>query len=82
VSDLGDDNHVSQVSLDDGRLLVGGCLLFGFPQLFDEAHGLALETPVDSAASSCVKNISQLVGAEVKESEVGKDTGQLKESRP
>ena len=41
---LGDHNHVSQVSLHDVRLLVGGALLLLLAELLDESHGLALQS--------------------------------------
>ena len=65
---LGDDNHVSEVSLDEVRLLVGLGLLLGLSQLLDQAHGLALQTTVDSATGTCVNDIAQLLRAEVQES--------------
>ncbi len=39
---LGDDDHVTEMSLDDGRLLIWWGLLLGFAEFLDEAHGLAL----------------------------------------
>ena len=62
---LGDDNHVSEVSLDEVGLLVGLGVLLGLAQLLDQAHGLPLQTPVDSAAGTGVDDISELLGVKV-----------------
>ena len=62
---LGDDNHVSEVSLDEVGLLVGLGVLLGLAKLLDQAHGLPLQTPVDSAAGTGVDDISELLGVKV-----------------
>lgn len=54
---LGDDDHVAQVGLDDGGLLIGGSLLLGFAELLDEAHGFALETALEAAAGASVDEL-------------------------
>ena len=64
---LGDDNHVTQMRLDEVGLLVGLGLLLGLAQLLDQTHGLALETAVDSAAGTGVDDITELFGVEVEE---------------
>lgn len=64
---LGDDNHVTEVSLDEVRLLVGLGLLLGLTELLDEAHGLALKTAVESSAGASVDNIAELLRGEVQE---------------
>lgn len=64
---LGDDNHVSEVSLDEVGLLVGLSLLLGLSELLDEAHGAALQTAVDPSAGTGVDDISELVRGEVEE---------------
>ena len=64
---LGDDNHVTEVSLDEIGLLVGLGLLLGLAELLDEAHGLALETAVESSAGTSVDDIAELLGREVEE---------------
>lgn len=64
---LRDDNHVTEVSLDEVGLLVGLGLLLGLAELLDKAHGSALQTTVDPSAGTGVDNIAQLVGAEVQE---------------
>lgn len=62
---LGDDNHVTEVSLDSVGLLVGLSLLLGLAELLDQTHGAALKTAVDPAAGTGVDDIAELVGAEV-----------------
>ena len=64
---LGDDNHVSEVGLDEVGLLVGLGLLLGLSELLDEAHRAALQATVDPAAGASVDNIAELVGREVEE---------------
>jgi len=64
---LRNDNHVTEVSLDELGLLVGLSLLLGLAELLDQAHGLALEAAVDPAASAGVDDIAELIGAEVEE---------------
>jgi hypothetical protein len=64
---LGDDNHVTEVSLDGVGLLVGLGLLLRLAELLDETHGAALQATVDPAAGTGVDDIAELVGAEVEE---------------
>ena len=66
---LGDNDHVSQVSLDKIGLFVRLSLLLCLPQLLDQTHRLALETTVEPTAGTSVDNITELVGGEVEESE-------------
>ena len=54
---LGDDDHVTQVGLDDGGLLIGGSFLLGFAELLDETHGLALETALETTAGAGVDEL-------------------------
>lgn len=61
------DNHVTEMCLDDVGLLVGLGLLLGLAELLDQTHGLALETAVDSSASTGVDDITQLLGVEVQQ---------------
>lgn len=65
---LWDDDHVSQVSLDQIRLLVWLSLLLGLAELLDETHRLALQTTVEPTASTGVDDIAELVGGKVEES--------------
>lgn len=62
------DNHVTQVRLDEVRLLVRLGFLLGLAQFLDEAHGLALETAVEATTGTRVHHIAQLVRAEIEES--------------
>lgn len=64
---LGDDDHVTQVRLDELGLLVGLGLLLGLAELLDQAHGLALQTAVEAAAGAGVHDITQLLRGEVEE---------------
>lgn len=64
---LGDDDHVTEVSLDEVGLLVGLGLLLGLTELLDEAHRLALQTTVEPTASAGVHDIAELFGREVEE---------------
>ena len=65
---LGNDNHVTQVSLDEVGLLVGLGLLLGLAQLLDQAHRLALQASVEPTAGAGVDDIAELFGGEVQES--------------
>jgi len=67
-------NHISQVRLDEIRLLIGTSFLLGLAQFLDEAHGLALQTAVETAARAGVHHIAELVGGEVEES-TGRNEG-------
>ena len=64
---LGDDNHVTEVRLDELGLLVGLGLLLGLAELLDETHGLALEAAVDPAAGAGVDEGAEFFGGEVEE---------------
>jgi hypothetical protein len=55
------------VGLDEVGLLVGLGLLLGLAELLDQAHGLALQTTVEPAASAGVHDIAELFGGEVEE---------------
>merc|ERR1712113_16491 len=75
-----DNDHISQVSLDQVRFLVWLSLLLGLAELLDETHRLALQTAVESTASTSVDNIAKLVGGEVEELvEVDSTVGKLAE---
>jgi len=64
---FGDDDHVSEVGLDDCWFLVRGSLLFSFAQFFDETHWAALEATVELATGACVNEVDELFGAQVEE---------------
>jgi hypothetical protein len=65
---LWDDNHVTEVSLDQIRLLVWLGLLLGLAELLDQAHRLALEAAVEAAAGSGMDDVTELVRGEVQKS--------------
>ena len=65
---LGDDNHITEVSLDEFGLLVRLCLLLSLAQLLDQTHGLALQATVEPTTGTSVHNITELLGGEVEES--------------
>lgn len=60
---LGDDDHVAQVRLDDGRLLVDRSLLLGLAQLLDQSERLALQSTLETPARAAVHQLNQLVTA-------------------
>jgi len=64
---LGDDDHVTEVRLDEVGLLVGLGLLLGLAQLLDQAHGLALEAAVETSTGTRVDEVTELLRAEVEE---------------
>ena len=64
---LGDDDHVTEVSLDEVGLLVGLGLLLGLAELLDQTHGLALEATVEASAGTGVDDIAELLAGEVEE---------------
>lgn len=65
---LGNNDHITEVSLDEIRLLVGLSLLLGLAELLDKAHGLALETTVEPSAGTGMDKVTELLRAEVEES--------------
>jgi hypothetical protein len=78
---LWDDQHVTQVSLDDGWLLIGGCFLLGFSQLLDQTHGLSLETSGETSSGSGVYDLHEIFGGHVQESvQLISSVGKLSES--
>ena len=64
---LGDNDHVTEVGLDEVGLLVGLGLLLSLAELLDQAHGAALETAVDLSAGTGVDDIAELIRVQVKE---------------
>lgn len=77
---LGDDNHVTEVGLDEVGLLVGLGLLLGLAELLDQTHGLALEAAVEPSAGAGVDKVAELLRAEVEELvEVDSTVGELAE---
>jgi len=64
---LGNDNHVTEVGLDEVGLLIGLGLLLSLTELLDETHGLALQTAVEATAGTSVNDITELLGGKVEE---------------
>jgi hypothetical protein len=64
---LGDNDHVTEVSLDLVGLLVGLGLLLCLAELLDQTHGLALKTTVETSAGTGVDDIAELLRREVEE---------------
>jgi len=56
---LGDDDHVSQVSLDGSGLFVGSGLLLGLSELLDQSEGLPLETSLEPSPRSGVDELGR-----------------------
>ena len=66
---LRDNNHVSEVGLDEVGLLIGLGLLLGLAQLLNQTHRLALKTAVEATTGTSMNDITELLGRKVKESE-------------
>ena len=64
---LRDNDHVTEVGLDEVGLLVRLGLLLGLAELLDQAHGLALEAAVEPSAGASVHDITELFRGEVEE---------------
>jgi len=69
---LGNDDHVSEVSLDDIGLLVGLSLLLGLAELLDKAHGTALQATVDASSLASREHSGQILAGHVQEPVEGK----------
>ena len=65
---LGDDNHISEVCLDDVGFLVGLGFLLGFSQFLDQTHWSALEASVKPTAGAGMEDVEEFVGWNVEES--------------
>lgn len=59
---LWDNNHVSQVGLDDSWLLVGWSSQLGGSQLGDETHWLGTQASGESSSDSGTAELGELVG--------------------
>lgn len=64
---LGDNDHVAEMSLDNSRFLQSRSILLGLTELFDQAHGLTLETTLETSARTGIDKINQLFRVEVQE---------------
>lgn len=56
-----DDDHVSQMRLNDGWLFIWWSLLLGLTQLLDQSHWLAFQTARKTPAGTAVHEFNQLV---------------------
>lgn len=54
---LRDDDHVSQVGLDHGGLLVGSSLLLGLSELLDQSHWSSLKTSLEPPSGTSVDEL-------------------------
>lgn len=78
---FGDDDHVTQVSLDGSGLLIGESLSLGLAETLDEAHGLALKTTLELSAGTGVNETHEVLVGHVEESiELDSSVGELAES--
>jgi len=62
-----DNNHVSEVSLDDSRFFVGRGLLLGLTKLLDQTQGLSLEATIETPANAGLNDVEELLVAEIQE---------------
>lgn len=46
------DDHITEMGLDNGRFLIGRSFLLGLAQLLDETHRAALEATLEPAAGT------------------------------
>lgn len=65
---LGDDDHVSQMGLDQVGLLVGLGVLLCLSQFLDQAHRAALQATVEPSASAGMEDGQKFIGWDVEES--------------
>jgi len=61
------NDHVTEVGLDDGRLLIGRCFPFGLAEFLDETHWLALQTTLESSPCACMHQIDKILVIHVEE---------------
>lgn len=64
---LGDDDHVAEVGLDDGGLLVGLALGLGLAELLHERKRLALEAALEATTGTRVDELGEGSRVEVEE---------------
>ena len=64
---LGNDDHVSEMGLDNVGLLVDGALLLLLPQLLDEGHRLPLQPAAELSADAAGQKLHQLLVVHVEE---------------
>lgn len=77
---LREDHHVSKVSLDDGRLLIGLSSGLGLVELLHQARRLSLESMHQSSSSTGVSELNKVLGRHLHEIlEVNTSVGELLE---
>lgn len=62
-----DNNHIAKVRFNGIWLLVGLRFLLSLTQLLNEAHRLAFQAAIESAASARVNNITELFTGEIEQ---------------
>lgn len=67
---LRDDDHVSEMGLDEVGLLIWLGFLLCLAELLDQTHRLALETTVEPTTSTSMNDVAELIGGEIEESVV------------
>ena len=67
ANQLGGDDQVTEVGLDDGRLLQGARVLLGVLQLLDQGLVLALNRPLEAAADTGGEEGQELLRLQVQE---------------
>lgn len=58
---LRDDNHITQMGLDDRRLFVGRGFLLGLTQFLDQTHGLALQTTLETSTCTGMDKLDKVI---------------------
>jgi hypothetical protein len=77
---LWDDNHVTQMGLDDGWSLVLAGLSLGLTELSDEAHWLSVHTTLELSSSTGVHHVVEVLEGKVEQIlEVNASVGKLLE---
>ena len=61
------NDHVTEVSLDNFGLFTRGSVLLGSTELLDETHRLTLETTLESSAGTAVDEVHELFRGQVQE---------------
>lgn len=62
-----DNDHVTEVGLDNSRLLVSGSFLLGLAKLLDKTHGLALQAALESSAGTSMDEFHELLRGQIQE---------------
>ena len=64
---LRDDNHITQMGLDDRRFFVGRSFLLGLAQFLDQAHGLAFQAALETSTCSGMDELDKVIVCHVEE---------------